>query len=106
MTLLLVVSMLPVVMRAQVRGRVESLALGHAETGIPMDAGGGLQRISLGLGEIGAGVIAASLRNQGVVARIDADTGGSFGGINATYTLLYRKTDELKVLDVIAKHLE
>lgn len=106
MTLSTVLSTVPVIVRAQLRGRVESFALGHAATGIPVDMGDGLRRISLGIGEIGAGAIAADLRYETVDVKIDADTGGSFGGINANYTLLYRTVDESKVLAAVAKQLK
>ncbi len=71
-----------------------------------MAASDGLRRVSLGAGEIGAGAIAASLQHDGIEARVHADSGGSLGGVNATYMLIYREDDEKRVLDAIAAHLD
>jgi hypothetical protein len=91
----------PRFLRADVRGRVASVGMGHSPDGVPMKAGDGIRQISIE-GEITAKVIEASLRDEGLTVQLHSSSAGGFGGIASAYFLLYREENEPRVLQAMA----
>jgi len=99
--LTIVMAVTPRFLRADVRGRVAGLGMGHTPDGVSMPAGDGLRQVSI-TGEITAGVIQASLRDEGLDVQVHSSSGGGFGGIGSAYFLLYREENEARVMEAVA----
>lgn len=102
--LVLVTVVLPIVprfLKADVRGRIASLGMGHTPDGESMAAGDGLRQVSI-TGEIAARVIEASLRDEGLDVQLHSSSAGGFGGIASAHFLLYREENEARVMEAMA----
>lgn len=85
--------LLPRLVLAQWKGRARAFDLGYGGEGLPIDAGGGYARMSLGSDQVRAHMIKADLQSSGVLCRLDEINGGSTASIASTYILHYQISD-------------
>ena len=97
-----VMSFVPRLVLARVRGGAYTHLLGAGPQFVPTDDHGGLRRVNLGLDQFTAGIVVARLRDDGVDVQTYGVDGGQWGGSNTVHTMLFRPEDERRVLDVLA----
>ncbi|MEM9204151.1 MAG: hypothetical protein AAGC53_21135 [Actinomycetota bacterium] len=97
----LLFSFVPLLVKAQVRGRANTQLLGAGPLFEPVDDHGALRRVNLGLDQFTAGIVVARLRDARVHVQTYGADGGQWGGANTVHTMLFQPEDEAVVLEVL-----